>query len=341
MSDPDPPQPEVPEVVKVARDLREIERLVADEGEVVARANAVIDGTALAGGLAMVELAGAAKPDELAELIAFAELHHLAACAKADHKKCRIAGAEHVEDQDADWGPALQTLLFWSEALRNGRGEDYGRRPTVASEANYLRYQLDAMWRDEPHWDDFAADIRQARTRLENVLHAGRRAERTRVTCDRCDADEQLVKVYGRDEAGDRWKCTMCKAWFDAQGFAAAHAKQLRSEGAQRFIPLADAIGTLKAQGRSERTIRKWLQPVEHVADQCAVCGAQWPPSEYAACPADAEGDECGGLLEPVRTGDPERVVEGYCDVATRRVFAWWPSLWTLHLTTQNRKMSA
>ncbi|WP_418061744.1 hypothetical protein [Pimelobacter simplex] len=33
----------------------------------------------------------------------------------------------------------------------------------------------------------------------------------------------------------------------------------LRSEGAEKWIPQADAIGTLKAQGRAERTIRKWL----------------------------------------------------------------------------------
>jgi hypothetical protein len=33
----------------------------------------------------------------------------------------------------------------------------------------------------------------------------------------------------------------------------------LRSEGAAKWVHQVDAIGTLKAQGRSERTVRQWL----------------------------------------------------------------------------------
>ena len=417
MSDPDQPQPEVPEVVKVARDLREIETMFGDlEDQAEAKANATIDGTGLPGGLAMVEIAGAAKPDELAELIAFAELHHFADCKKADHKTCRVAGAEHVEDQDADWEPVLQTLLFWSEQLRAERNEDYGRQPTVASEANYLRYMLDAMWKTEPHWDDFATDIRQARTRLENVLLAGRRAERSWVTCDRCEEESRLVKVWGQtfvagwscrccaavtperyrcDECGRRcaprtgrcesivgkkddrhvclgrlsltvdrdrcptcWspvspkpalssdaaddfhKCPSCKTRFSALEFRSAHAKQLRSEGAMRFVRLADAIGTLTNLGRPERTIRGWLRPpvLEHTEDKCDECGKTWAPAEYPACPAErADGDECGGELAPVMEFSHE-VIEGYCDVTTHASWIWWPDIWRLHLVTKTRK---
>lgn len=244
---------------KVARDLTEIaklhEQLLA---QAIQKAGATIDGTSLPGGDAMVALAHVADPETNQRRVGLAEEHHIATCLRTDHTRCWTGS----EDEDADHEPVLQTLLFWSEQWRNEKGYPLeGRRPTIATEANLIRSLLDWAWDNLIEWDDFARDIRQTRVRLEDLLYAGARQERTRITCNRCEAGPRLLHLYGpeTDGSGDRWKCPACKVRLDDRGVQEAHAAMLRSEGAEKWIPQTDAIGTLKAVGRAERTIRKWL----------------------------------------------------------------------------------
>lgn len=248
MNDEPAAEVQVGPVVKVARDLREIVAMcehLDDQAE--HKANARIDGTVLPGGLAMVALAGVANIEAWESRFETAERLGL--------------DTSYSEDEDDSWEPPLQTLCFWSEQWRAEHGAEYDRRPTVASEANFIRWALDWAWDHEPRWDDFAADIRRARVRIENVLYAGNRAERTRVVCNQCDKTPRLIRKYGDelDGSGDWWRCPACKYRFDAEGVSKAHAYMLRSEGAERWVEQVDAIGTLKAQGRPERTIRAWL----------------------------------------------------------------------------------
>ena len=234
-------------VARVARHLTAIvEMCDALEDQAVNDANDRL----MPGGLAMVALGSVANIEAWSNKLDTAE---------------RLGMRPAVEDDD-DWEPPLQTLLFWSEDLRRTHGLETDARPTVTSEANVIRWALEWMWENEPHFDDFARDIARARGRLETLLKEGNRAERTRVVCDQvqCEADPpRLLKVYGSSDEADRWKCPRCKTQFDADALKRAHAKQLRHEGAQRYVLLADAIGTLRAQGRSERTIRKWLGSAE------------------------------------------------------------------------------
>lgn len=282
--------------VKVARDLTEIVSMCAHLDEQAEhKANAQLDGTGLPGGLAMVSLAGVANIEAWGHRYEATEAWNAA----NPHRKPRPI--DHIEDEDDAWEPPLQTLVFWSEQWRAQHGAEYDQRPTVASEANFIRWALDWAWDNEAHWDDFASDVRRARVRIENVLYAGNRVERTRVTCDRADCEDgppRLIRKYGNEPDGsdDWWRCPKCKHRFDADGVSTAHARMLRSEGAARWVRQADAIGTLKAQGRGERTIRRWL----------------------AACE-----------------------VEAYCDPVTHDVWVWWPSVWTLHCTTPTRQTSS
>lgn len=178
----------------------------------------------------------------------------------AERAAIEHGGKVEVEDDD-EWEPPLQSLLFWSEDLRRIHGYETDKRPTVASEANFIRHYLDWLWENEPRWDDFAADVRAATRRLEDTLKEGDRPERTRIVCDRdfCERPRRLIRVYGDTPAEDRWKCPSCKSRFDGDDLRRAHAAQLRSQGAERFVPLVDAIDTLRAQERGERTIRRWL----------------------------------------------------------------------------------
>lgn len=252
MNDDDQPDVQAKPVVKVARDLSEIERMTAlldDQAE--HKANANLDEHNLPGGLAMVTLA------PVANLEAW---HHRLATAERNGQD-----TSWVEDEDSEWEPVLQTLCFWSEQWRAQFAAEYDQRPTIASEANFIRWALSWAWDNLPEWDDFAADIRKARVRMENVLYAGNRVERTRIECDRCDDPKRLIKLYGDADDGsdDLWKCPSCKARFTADETREAHAKMLRSEGAAKWVHQIDAIGTLRAQGRPERTIRKWLSDGE------------------------------------------------------------------------------
>lgn len=313
-------------VVKVARDLSEIVAMTAQLDEQAEhKANANIDGHGLPGGLAMVALAPVANLE--------AWLNRLGTAERTGRDVTPI-----LEDEDETWEPPLQTLLFWSEDWRRTHDADYDSARTIATEATFIRHLLAWAWDNEPRWDDLAQDIRDARVRMENVLYAGNRVERTRIECDQCDNPRRLVKLYGRAEDGseDIWKCPACRARFDADGMKRAHAKMLRSEQGQKFVDQADAIATLRTQGRGERTVRRWLSPLQPV-DLCAECGETWPHQEFPACPKkDNHGDECGGLLVTQWDGDREAVVEAFCDIATHRRFVWWPDLWRRHLSTRS-----
>lgn len=245
--------------VKVARDLTEIESLYKLLLiQAIQKAGANIDGTSLPGGNAMVSLAHVAEPAINARRVELAEASHAATCQRTDHTRCWTGS----EDEDEATEPVLQTLLFWSEQWRERHGYPLeGRRPTVATEANLIRSLLEWAWDNEPHFDNFADDIRSARVRMEDLLYAGARQERTRIVCNRCDNGKRLLHLYGPavDGSEDRWKCPACKVRLDDKEVHEAHAKMLRSEGAAKWVQQTDAIGTLKAQGRPERTIRKWL----------------------------------------------------------------------------------
>lgn len=229
-------------VTKVARNLSAIEDMTA---ALLTQAVHKANDRFMPGGDAMASLAIVASPEAWENVY------------ESGERGGKDVG--HVEDEDDTWEPPLQTLLFWSEQWREEHSYVLDGRPTIASEANFIRWCLNWAWDNELHWDDFAQDVHQARLRLENVLHAGRRAERSRVVCDRCDEPPRLIKVYGSDRAEDRWKCPACKHRFDQDDFDRAHAKQLRSTGAERWVPFADALSTLRTQERPERTVRQWL----------------------------------------------------------------------------------
>lgn len=250
-------------LLKVARDLSEIVRLYADLlAQALHKAAAQIDGHSLPGGEAMVNLAHVADRETNERRVELQEQAHIATCKRLDHTRCWTGSEDEGESE-----PVLQTLLFWSEQWRTEHGYPLeGRRPTVATEANVIRSLLEWAWGNLVEWDDFARDVRDARVRLENLLYAGARQQQTRIVCDRCDdKPPRLIHLMGSADDGseDRWKCPRCKHRFDAAEVHAAHARMLRSEGAERFIHQADAISTLRTQGRSENTVRKWLADCE------------------------------------------------------------------------------
>lgn len=263
----------------VARDLTEIVRLIGDlRHQAIASAGSPL----MPGGAAMVALGHEANLDEWAENLAYDELHHLTACTKPDHARCTYDWRAADED-DQDHEPPLQTLLFWSEEWRTRHGYPLeGRRPTILSEANFIRHMLDWAWDNEIHWVDFARDIAQARTRLENVLAAGERSERG-APClyEECRGKRLVRKLEpARGPNGEKvwrysnWHCPRChREWAEDQYAAMVTAA---NEAAKiEVIDGEEWVSTDLAARRTKRpsaTIRQWVHK-GHVAVACITKG--------------------------------------------------------------------
>lgn len=274
-------EPQVKPVVKVAQDLTEIESLhAALMVQAIHKASARIDGTSLPGGDAMVALGNVGSPAEWAELIAAAEFQHLAACPKLDHTRCRYA--EHASDEDGS-EPILQTLLFWSEAWRQEHGYPLdARRPSVVTEVRFIRWALEWAWSTLPEWDDFAKDVESARTRLENLLLAGERAERGAPCMYEACRGGRLVRkiVPKRGPDGNKvwefsdWHCPRCKRTWDEKRYAsmvtAAHeATKFEDIDGEVWCSMDYAA---RRVDRSAKTIETWANRGE-LSVVCLVAG--------------------------------------------------------------------
>lgn len=235
-------------VTKVARDMSEILELKwMIRYKAIHSAN---DRSYLPGGDAMMRLAPTSNLEAWENKIQSGEAG-------------RLPYPEHVADEgDDDDQPELRNILFWSEQWRVEHNLESDRRPTLESEIGFLRQILNWIWENEPHFNDFAKDINKCRVGLENHLYAGNRVERTRVPCNNpgCERRPRLIKLYGDRATEDRYKCPCCKKRYDQGDYEDAYAEQLRSEGARRFVKKVDAVSTLKAQGRSEHTVRNWFE---------------------------------------------------------------------------------
>jgi hypothetical protein len=260
-------------VVKVAQNLSAITELYED---LLVQAIHKANDKLMPGGEAMVALAPAGSPDDWSENIAAAEFRHIAACPKHNHADCKIA--EHVADEDDQEAP-LQTLRYWTERWR---GYPVESRPTMFTETRYIRARLNWAWQHEDHFDTFAADISAVRTRLENLLYAGNRAERG-VPCmyDECKGVRLVRKlVPARGEDGQKtwkhtdWHCPRCRRQWSEERYVAMvvaaneDAKVEHIDGEQ-WVSVEYAARQVK---RGVKTIRTWAGR-GLVASACIVRG--------------------------------------------------------------------
>lgn len=251
-------------VLKVTTNLRAIVNM-ADRLE--ARALDLANSPLMPGGEAMVNLAYVANLED------WQRRNDLSAQELANY-----------EDPDELWSP-FQTLRFWSEQWRSTLGmdnhDDLTWRPSLRSEAGFLANTdvLAWAWDNEIHYEAFADDVRAAMSRLEGILREGERPDRIRVTCPDCESGKRLIIQYGADDDADRWKCPACKHRFDADEVRDAYAKQLRGEGAARWVMLTDALSIMRTRGVREETAREWVDgdQVEVATDNAWRLLVWWP----------------------------------------------------------------
>lgn len=228
------------------------------------------------GGLALVALGPVANLE--------AWSHKLDA---AERRALEYGGRGVDVTDDDEWEPPLQTLLFWSEDLRRQHDQEFEPtphrpRPTLVSEAGFIRWALDWLWENEPHWEDFAEDIANARARLDNLLAEGLRAKagvpclsaecegalliqpmanrREHRTCDGHEHEGGKVCViphercpHDRGGLRDTWKCPRCDRRYEAEDYrrAVAQSHYLNAE----WLPLEDAC---KRSGAKRGSVQGW-----------------------------------------------------------------------------------
>lgn len=208
--------------IEVTGDLNAITNLYAD---LHAEAEHKAHDPLMPGGLAMVALGYVANQEAWERQIETAETR---------------GNASHILDEDDTWEPPLQTLCFWSERWRAIHGAEYDRRPTIATEANYIRWALRWAVANEPHLDDLAKDIHKARTRMENVLRDGTRDVISEdVTCLICETRlRRRMTITGYE---DEWWCIDCHHHLTAAQFNLAASESARRQLADQYPDLGIA----------------------------------------------------------------------------------------------------
>lgn len=290
------PDPRTDRLAAMARDLRRIAYLGSRGEEDPDGARATLleqaisraDDQLMPGGLAMVALAPVSNVETYGHKLDSAEQ---AATARAFRLGLDPRKAMPEVDDDDDWEPPLQTLGFWSEGWRRERGMEYIDRPTVNSEASFLRLSLEWAWDNELHLDDFEADVRKTKARLEALLSEGSRAVARGVQClyDECGA-QRLIRttVAVRDPDTEEkiwvltdWHCPNCERSYTEEEYernvyAALHRDKsvlievLDEAGGWAFDVWCTPELAAKRVSRSIETIRTWMKRGE-IAESCAV----------------------------------------------------------------------
>jgi hypothetical protein len=178
-----------------------------------------------------------------------------------------------VYAEPGDVRPPLDVLTYWANLWRVHVGQPTQLRPTMARTADYLDAQLHRIAGTDL-FPSLARDLARLLHSIENVLHAGHRPDLTRVPC--LDCGTRLVKVWADEARRDHYRCRTCGEVYDQGRFERAKHDQLASRGADRFVPVSDAIAVT---GRPEQTVRAWIR-LGHVAVHRAETGrllVWWP----------------------------------------------------------------
>jgi hypothetical protein len=239
--------------VDVATNLRRIEEMAARlEAEAIHKASHHL----MPGGPAMVALGPVANLEAWENLTQASERYQRAYTSAED------------EDPEQSW-PPFQLLRFWSEAWRRERDADYLDNPTIATEANWLRWQIEWAWENEPAFGDFAADVATAASRLEEITRDGVRPAAKGVPClyDECKGLRIIRLLEPHGEKGIKrwrltnWFCPSCHRTWDEDAYArmvtAANeaAKVETIEGEMWAHPEYAA----RVTGAKAGTVRVWL----------------------------------------------------------------------------------
>lgn len=178
-----------------------------------------------------------------------------------------------VYAEPGDPRPPLDVLVYWANVWRRREGVAAPRPATMGRVTGLLDSQLHRI-AETPVFPQLAKDLARVLHSVQNVLHAGHRPDVSRVPCLSCGT--RLVKVWADEEKRDHHRCPVCGETYDAGRYERAKHDQLYSRGADRFVPVSDALAVT---GRPEQTVRTWMRQglVTVRRDQAGRLLVWWP----------------------------------------------------------------
>lgn len=162
--------------------------------------------------------------------------------------------AAYLDDNRDELHP-VYVLGEWEQRWREFLDHPTDALITIEGAVAYLDMQIGYMADQlEPAFDEFAANLKACRGRLEDALHDGVRDERGQVPC--VDCETRLTKVYAEKETEDHWLCPHCRRTYTDQEYARAQHFHMEDERAERFVKVSVALGMID---RPEQTLRTWI----------------------------------------------------------------------------------
>jgi ribosomal protein L37AE/L43A len=182
-----------------------------------------------------------------------------------DYASAIIRAREYDADTIVNFHPLL-TLETWAACWRDWFGHTVTMTATISRAAGYLRAHAHEMIEQTereyddgtlvwpPDFDEMVSELSRCRGTLENILYDGQREERSQVPC--LDCGLRLVKRYRDHADDDYWLCQRCKRRYSDDEYALAKHQHLSSLGANRYVPIMDALDAIP---RSRHIIRGWI----------------------------------------------------------------------------------
>lgn len=152
-------------------------------------------------------------------------------------------GEEVEEETEGPW----ECLDRWAWQVREHLGLSTG---------GDVDTHLDWAARDWYAFPALARDLHEQVQRLESLLYAGTRPERSQVPCPDCQT--RMHVIIGAAESSDALECPAygCDGWMPLdQG--GEHVRSLVIADHEAWVPLADAARVI---GRSEQTLHTWTR---------------------------------------------------------------------------------
>lgn len=118
------------------------------------------------------------------------------------------ADATHLWDErPGEVEPVRLWVFGWEEDWRGIREQTTTETAGLITGVAYLARHLDWAAQHHDAFDAFAAELRRQVGHLEDVVHAGERADKG-APCRNCD--RPLIRVWAKKAANDHWKCEGC-----------------------------------------------------------------------------------------------------------------------------------
>lgn len=163
------------------------------------------------------------------------------------------ADASHLADErPGELEPVRLWVFGWEEDWRSLRSQPTVEKASLSTGVLFLTAKLDWAAQHHDAFDAFASELRRQVSHLEDIVHAGERADKG-APCRNCD--RPLVRVWAKQAANDHWKCERCGETTRPDQYRFSVAQEARA-----FAEWLSATDMELEHDVAPATLRKWAQ---------------------------------------------------------------------------------